>query len=87
MSLSTFRRLGTVNGLPDIQRVLQDAQQNFDTIRLQCPQINDDLPSAGTVKFLAQEADGSWHTWELLAGAGVSFVQDNSARTLTVKAP
>lgn len=87
MSLIPFRRLGTVKDLQDVQRILQDAQQNFDAIHLQCPQTNDDLPAAGTIRFLAQEDDGSWHTWELLAGAGVSFVQDNTARTLTVKAP
>lgn len=86
-TLQTIRPIQPPTNPSDWARVAADIQFNFNLVKLQCPQTVDELPGAGEVKFLAVDENGMWHTYSLIAGAGVTLTRDDSARTLTFTSP
>lgn len=84
--LPSFRQLRAPTDWSGVSQLVSDVQHNFDLLK-QSPRLIEVDPAVGIINFLVLEHDGTWNQWTLLAGAGVSFVQDNSLRTLTIKAP
>lgn len=80
------RSLPVANTFAQVNQMINDSQANFDTLFRQTPQVADD-PPASSIRLLAQGSDGMWHTFELVAGAGVTITVDETARTITFTSP
>lgn len=87
MSVRPLRKIGKASDMNTLNSILVDIQENFNILGRQAPELIQANPSAGVINFLVKEADGTWHQWRLLAGAGVGLTQDNVNRTLTIHAP
>lgn len=93
--INAFRKIGTVKdakddpkkGLDSVKKVFVDIQSNFDLIAQQVPRLSITPPSPGEIRFLVLESDGTWAEWALVADSGITFVQDDVNKTLTIVSP
>lgn len=85
--IQTVRPLGTVTDIASVAKLAADMDYNIKLLYRQSPQVLDELPAPGTIKFLVQEEDGMWHTWSLVAGAGVTLTPNSVTKQLTITSP
>lgn len=64
--------------------LIADIQENFRLLAA-APLLVDAV--TGTIIVFVKEADGTWRQWSFIAGGGVTFTKNATARTLTLSAP
>lgn len=85
--IQPLRPLGIVTDLKSVAKLVADMDYNLQLLYRQSPQTLPDVPGSGQLGFLVQNEDGTWETWRLVAGAGVTFTPNVGAKTLTVSSP
>lgn len=74
-------RLPAIGSVPDAGRALREIEAHLNFV----PAVSDTRPTSG-IKFLAQDSEGHWELYDLVAGTNITLTLDEVAQTLTIDA-